>query len=137
MRRESAWLWSALLVLAIGWAVTFVVPPFSDAHGLDVTHFAVRAGHWLQGKLPYRNLRFEYPPLAVPVIGLPRLVKVGSYSFGFGLVAFACAGICVWLTAAAARLSGGDRRRAALAVAVTPFLLGAIAAGTSTSCPPL
>jgi uncharacterized membrane protein len=129
MRREWPWLSIALGLLAVGWLFTFVVPPFSDSNGLDVAHFAVRATHWLQGRLPYRDLHFEYPPLAVPVIWLPGLVKVGSYKFGFGLLAFASAAVCVGLTGVAARQSGGDRRLALLAVATTPFLLGAIVRG--------
>lgn len=127
--RSRGWLWGALLLLVVGWLATYVVPPFSDPHGLDVTHFATRTAHWVQGKWPYRNVHFEYPPLAVPVLALPAVVKIGSYSFAFGLVALAFGGLCVALTGAAARLSDGDRRRAALAVAASPFLVGAIARG--------
>ena len=118
---------AALLVLA--WLVTFLVHPWSDDSNMDVTHFAPRAQEWIDGKLPYRDARFEYPPLAVPLIGLPQLVKVGSYKLGFGLIQFAFALALVWLCAVAARLTGGDARRAAFAMAITPFLAGSLMRG--------
>jgi Glycosyltransferase family 87 len=109
--------------------VTFVVAPWSNDHNTDVTHFPPRADEWVHGKLPYRDVDFEYPPLAVPLIGLPALVKVGSYKLGFGLIALAFGLALVALCAEAARLSGGDGRRAAFAMALTPFLAGALVRG--------
>ena len=43
-----------------------------------MTHFPPRAQEWIDGKLPYRDVHFEYPPGAVPLIGLP-----GSRSCGW------------------------------------------------------
>ena len=118
---------AALLVLA--WLVTFFVHPWSDDSNMDVTHFPPRAQEWIDGKLPYRDVKFEYPPLAVPLIGLPQLAKIGSYKLGFGLIQLAFALALMGLCVLAARLTGGDERRAAFGIAVTPFLAGALMRG--------
>ena len=124
------WLYAAVALLVLGWGLTFLVAPWSNGHGLDVIHFAQRADHWLHhGKLPYRDVHFEYPPLAAALIALPGAVHVGSYAFGFGLVQLVFGVATVLLAAAAARLTDGDERRAAFAVAVMPLLLGAIVRG--------
>jgi uncharacterized membrane protein len=129
MRGIRGWLWAAVALLVVAWLVTFFVPPWSDQHNMDVTHFPPRAQQWIDGKLPYRDVDFEYPPLAVPLIGLPQLVKLGSYKLGFGLIELAFGLALVALCAEAAQRTGGDPRRAALGVAVTPLLVGALARG--------
>jgi uncharacterized membrane protein len=116
-------------VLAIAWLFTFLVRPWSNEANMDVTHFPPRAQEWIDGKLPYRDRKFEYPPLAVPLIGLPQLVKVGSYKLGFGLIELGFALALLVLCGLAARMTGGDPRWALLAVAVSPFLLGALVRG--------
>ncbi len=116
-------------MLAVCWAATFLVSPWKNEANTDVTHFPPRAQQWVDGKLPYKDVKFEYPPLAVPLIGLPQLVKVGSYKLGFGLIQLAFAFALLALCALAARLTDGDARLAALGVALTPLLLGALVRG--------
>src|SRR5712691_2528622 len=119
MRGLRGWICAAAALLALAWLTTFLVHPWSNDTNMDVTHFPPRAQQWVDGKLPYRDVDFEYPPLAVPLIGLPQLVKVGSYKLGFGLIEL-CFGLAlVALCAEAASRTGGDPRRAALGVAVT------------------
>jgi len=120
---------AAAALLVLGWLITFLIHPWSDDSNMDVTHFAPRAQEWIDGKLPYRDVKFEYPPLAVPLIGLPQLVKVGSYKLGFGLIQLAFALALMALCILAARLTGGNERRAALGVAISPFLAGALLRG--------
>jgi uncharacterized membrane protein len=120
---------AAATLLVLAWLTTFLVHPWSDDSNMDVTHFPPRAQEWIDGKLPYKDVKFEYPPLAVPLIGLPQLAKVGSYKLGFGLIQLAFALALMALCALAARLTGGDERRAALAIAITPFLAGALMRG--------
>jgi uncharacterized membrane protein len=117
----------ALLVAA--WLVTFLVHPWSDDSNMDVTHFPPRAQEWIDGKLPYRDVKFEYPPLAVPLIGLPQLAKVGSYKLGFGLIQLAFALLLMAMCVLAARHTGGDERRAAFGLAIAPLLAGSLMRG--------
>ncbi|MGZ4202577.1 MAG: hypothetical protein ACXVRH_11025, partial [Thermoleophilaceae bacterium] len=123
------WIAAAAAVLAVCWAVTFLVSPWKNETNTDVTHFPPRAQLWVDGKLPYKDVKFEYPPLAVPLIGLPQLVKVGSYKLGFGLIQLAFALALLALCALAAWFTDGDARLAALGVALTPLVLGALVRG--------
>jgi Glycosyltransferase family 87 len=118
---------AALLVLA--WLITFLVHPWSDDSNMDVTHFPPRAQEWIDGQLPYRDVKFEYPPLAVPLIGLPKLVTIGSYKLGFGLIQLGFALALMALCVLAARLTGGNERRAAFGIAIAPFLAGSLMRG--------
>ena len=43
----------------------------------DVGIYHRYATHIVDGQLPYRNLPIEYPPLAIPLFVLPRLVTQG------------------------------------------------------------
>jgi uncharacterized membrane protein len=119
----------AVALLVAAWLVTFLVHPWSDDSNMDVTHFPPRAQEWIDGKLPYRDVKFEYPPLAVPLIGLPQLVKVGSYKLGFGLIQLAFALLLMAMCVLAARRTGGDERRAAFGLAIAPLLAGSLMRG--------
>ena len=120
---------AAVALLVAAWLVTFLVHPWSDDSNMDVTHFPPRAQEWIDGKLPYRDVKFEYPPLAVPLIGLPQLVKVGSYKLGFGLIQLAFALLLMAMCVLAARRTGGDERRAAFGLAIAPLLAGSLMRG--------
>jgi uncharacterized membrane protein len=119
----------AVALLVAAWLVTFLVHPWSDDSNMDVTHFPPRAQEWIDGKLPYRDVKFEYPPLAVPLIGLPQLAKVGSYKLGFGLIQLAFALLLMAMCVLAARRTGGDERRAAFGLAIAPLLAGSLMRG--------
>ncbi len=69
MRRAAA---AALVLLAAGWALTLWVPPWNDESVNDLFVYRSFAAPVLDGGLPYRDVAFEYPPLAVPAIALPR-----------------------------------------------------------------
>jgi len=118
----------ALLLLAAGWAATLRLSPWSDERVNDLFVYRVFAEPVLDGALPYRDVFLEYPPLAAPAISLPGLVGTGAEVFRAAFAAWTLllAGAVVLLCGALAARTGGDRRRALLAAALTPLLLGAL-----------
>ena len=68
VRRDAL---AALGLLVAGWALTLWVAPWSDERVNDLFVYRVFAEPVLAGGLPYRDVFFEYPPLAAPVIALP------------------------------------------------------------------
>ena len=68
---------AALILLAVGWALTLWVAPWSDERVNDLFVYRTFAAPVLDGGLPYRDIAFEYPPLAAPVIALPGLAGTG------------------------------------------------------------
>lgn len=117
----------ALLVLAGGWAATLWLAPFSDERVNDLFVYRVFAAPVLDGSLPYRDVFFEYPPLAAPAIALPGLVgtEAGVFRAAFAGWTLLLAAVVVLVCGALAARSGGDRRRALLAAALMPVLCGA------------
>jgi hypothetical protein len=82
----------------------------------------------LAGELPYRDVAFEYPPLAAPAIALPGVIGTGEDAFRVAFAAWtlAAAAAVVLLCGALARATGGDARRAVLGAALMPVLCGAL-----------
>ena len=124
MRRAHA----ALALLAAGWALTMWVAPWSDERVNDLFVYRTFAEPVLHGGLPYRDVAFEYPPLAAPAIALPGLFGTGADAFrwAFSLWTLGAAAAVVLLCGALARATGGDPRRAMLAAALMPVLCGAL-----------
>jgi hypothetical protein len=132
----------ALAVLAAGWALTLWVMPWSDERVNDLFVYRTFAEPMLSGALPYRDIAFEYPPLAAPVISLPGAVGAGEEAFRWAfavwtlLAAAAMVLLCGALARAAAGGSGvdgtpaglvaGAAPRAMLAAALAPVLCGAL-----------
>src|SRR3954453_343870 len=90
--------------------------------------YSADAAAFLHGQLPYRDVFFEYPPLAAPVIAVPGLAGTGEhvYRLAFAALALAMAAAVVLLCGALAGPTGGDPRRAMLAAALAPLLCGAM-----------
>jgi hypothetical protein len=125
VRRDAL---AALGLLVAGWALTLWVAPWSDERVNDFFVYRTFAEPVLDGGLPYRDVFFEYPPLAAPVIALPGVAGTGEETFrlafaGWMLVA---AGALVLLCGALAERTGGDRRRAMFAAALAPVACGAL-----------
>jgi hypothetical protein len=118
----------ALLLLAAGWALTLWVAPWSDERVNDLFVYRGFAEPLLDGGLPYRDLAFEYPPLAAPAIALPGLAGTGEESFRWAFALWTIAGgvAVVLLCGALARATGAEPRRAMLAAALMPLLCGAL-----------
>lgn len=107
----------------------FLAPAPQEELGLDMAHYLDVADRIAAGQLPYRDFAFEYPPLSVPVVAVPRLLsgEPDGYRAAFG----ALAGVLVVATAVAAslaarRLGGGEAAQLAAGglVALGPALLG-------------
>jgi uncharacterized membrane protein len=119
---------AALVLLVAGWALTLWIAPWSDERVNDLFVYRTFAAPVLDGGLPYRDVAFEYPPLAAPAIALPGLAGIGAETFrwAFALWTLAAAAAVVLLCGALARGTGGDARRAMLAAAAMPLLCGAL-----------
>lgn len=125
MRRDAP---AALGLLVLGWAMTLWVAPWSDERVNDLFVYRSFAEPVLAGGLPYRDVFFEYPPLAAPAIALPGLAGTGEETFRLAFAAWTLvlAGAVVLLCGALAALTGGDRRRALFAAALAPLACGAL-----------
>jgi hypothetical protein len=117
-----------LVLLAAGWALALWVGPWSDERVNDLFVYRSFAEPVLAGELPYRDVAFEYPPLAAPAIALPGVAGTGEDAFrwAFALWTLAAAMAVVLLCGALACATGGDARRAMLAAALMPLLCGAL-----------
>jgi hypothetical protein len=118
----------ALALLAAGWAVTVWVAPWSDERVNDLFVYRSFAEPVLDGGLPYRDVFFEYPPLAAPAIALPGLAGTGEETFRLAFAGWTLllGATVVLLCGALAGQTGGDRRRAMLAAALMPLACGAL-----------
>ena len=119
---------AALVGLVAGWALTLWVAPWSDQRVNDLFVYRTFAQPVLAGGLPYRDVAFEYPPLAAPAIALPGIAGTGEEAFrwAFALWTLVAAVAVVLLCGALARATGGDARRALVAAALMPLLCGAL-----------
>ncbi len=118
----------ALAFLALAFSLTLALDPLSDESINDLNVYrnvAVKAG---DGQLPYRDVMFEYPPLAAPVVALPGLLGTSydSFRLAFAGWMFLFAAAAMVLCATLAARTGGDGQRALLAAALTPLLCGAM-----------
>jgi 4-amino-4-deoxy-L-arabinose transferase-like glycosyltransferase len=119
---------AAALLLAAGWALTFLVWPFSVEVPNDLPVYRAYAVAALDGYLPYHDIVFEYPPLAWPSLALAGLAGTGEeiYRVAFALLMLLCALACLWLVGRLAAATGGRRAIAVLAFALLPLALGAL-----------
>jgi hypothetical protein len=101
----------ALAVLVAGWALTLWVAPWDDERVNDLFVYRSFAAPVLDGALPYRDVPFEYPPLAAPAIAIPGLAGTGEDAFrwAFALWTLAAAAAVVLLCGALARAGTEDR----------------------------
>jgi uncharacterized membrane protein len=119
---------ACLILLAAAFVVTLLPGPWGDERISDLFVYRTDAAAFLHGSLPYRDMGFEYPPLAAPLMALPGLLGTGEdgYRLAFFVLALGLAAGVVLLTGALAARSGGDRRTALLAAALMPLLTGAM-----------
>jgi hypothetical protein len=109
----------AVALLIAGWALTLWVAPWSDERVSDLFVYRTFADPVLAGSLPYRDVAFEYPPLAAPAIALPGLAGTGDEAFrwAFAVWTLFAAIAVVLLCGALARAAGSSPSRAADAAA--------------------
>jgi len=118
----------ALALLAGAFAVTLLPGPWGDESVTDLFLYRSYADLFLDGSLPYRDVAFEYPPLAAPLLTLPALVGAGDdgYRLAFAALALVLGAALVLLVGGLARRTGGHPGRAMMAVAVAPLFTGAM-----------
>jgi hypothetical protein len=122
----------ATALLAAGFALTLLVAPWRrDITGGDLEFYQLWAKDFLAGHLPYREVAFEYPPLAAVLLALAGLpgTDLGVYRISFAAAMFVAALGLIWCTGRVAKLTGGDRGVAMLIVAAVPLILGTIVRG--------
>lgn len=119
---------AGLTLAAVAFALTLAPGPWGDERVSDLYVYRGYAALFLDGYMPYRDVGFEYPPLAAPFIALPGLAGTGeeAYRLAFALLSLAGLAVVVLLVGALAARTGGDRRTAMLAAALTPLLTGAM-----------
>ena len=118
----------AAVVLAATFCLTFLVDPWQDELVSDVPLYRDYADLFLDGYVPYREVGFEYPPLAAPLIALPGLVSLDpeTFRYAFAVLAAILAGGVLLATGRLAALGGGREWVALLVVALAPVATGAM-----------
>jgi uncharacterized membrane protein len=114
--------------LTLTFAFTMVVMPWSDQRVHDLPVYTFDASWFLEGKLPYRDVQFEYPPLAAPALALPGIAGTDetSYRWAFGALMLALGFWMLALVRKLARETGGDERVAVLALVLAPLAMGGL-----------
>jgi hypothetical protein len=115
-------------LLAATFCLTFLVDPWQDELVSDIPLYNFYADLFLDGVLPYRDIGFEYPPLAAPLIALPGLVSLDpeTYRYAFAVLVFVLAAGAMFATGRLAALGGGREWVALLVVALAPVATGAM-----------
>jgi hypothetical protein len=93
----------------------------------DVPHYGDFANRVFAGQIPYHDFYMEYPPGALPVFLLPRLLSEEHYRLAFKLVMIACWIVAIWAVARVLEALAAPRERMVVALGamvVTPPLLG-------------
>lgn len=118
----------ALALLAAAFALTFLVDPWQDELVSDVPLYREYADVFLDGHLPYRDIGFEYPPLAAPLIAAPGVVSLDpeTYRYGFAVLMFLFLAALLLTTGRLAAIGGGREWLAILALALSPIATGAM-----------
>ncbi|HYI36598.1 MAG TPA: glycosyltransferase 87 family protein [Thermoleophilaceae bacterium] len=117
----------AAVLLAAGFALTFLVGPWDDESITDLPLYSSYAQIFLDGHLPYRDVAFEYPPLAWPVLTVSGLAGgLEAYRVAFAVLAVALTVAMAVLCRVLAGATGGDRDVALVAGAAAPLLCGAM-----------
>lgn len=123
------WQRAGAVALLVGtFCLTFLVDPWQNELVSDVPLYNAYADRFLDGVMPYREVGFEYPPLAAPLIALPGLVSLDpeTYRYGFAVLAFMLAFGVLFATGRLAALGGGREWVALLVVALAPVATGAM-----------
>jgi hypothetical protein len=123
----------AVAAFLFGWALLH--QGFYDREQIVDTPVYEQYGDWMaDGKVPYRDFRPEYPPLALPVFVIPSLVAgeaagLDEYSRVFEGLMAACGAAALLLVAVTLRSVGAGPIRSAVALAfaaLAPLALGSV-----------
>jgi uncharacterized membrane protein len=119
---------AAIGALLGSWALTLWAMPWSDERITDLFIYKMDAHWFLDGRLPYQSVPFEYPPLAALPLWAAGLPGTGfsTYRGAFAVLMLALAVCVLLLVGALARRTGGNDRLALAAVALAPLVTGAL-----------
>ncbi len=120
------WRWAAVLAAAAVWTLEGVGDLIPHTTITDIPTYLQAADRVVDGQVPYRDFAFEYPPLAILVMLVPRLLG-GSYDVTFSALMFVALATTVWGAMATARALGMSRRRELVVggvIALLPVVLG-------------
>lgn len=124
---------SALFVFALSWLA--LRHGHYEREQIRDTQVYQRYGDWMiEGRVPYRDFRPEYPPAALPAFAVPSLAAgtgaaEDDYRRWFEAVMVVCGAFALLFVALALRSLGREPRAIAAAllfVAVSPLLLGSV-----------
>lgn len=126
---RKRWLITGLFLLAqlVIWSAVFEVLWYGDRSITDTPVYYQYASRIAQGMFPYRDFSLEYPPVAVLLFSLPRLISGPDYTwfvfaFEAEMLAFSC-GIVVVLSIIAWRQWQSIGKLAGVLGTYTIFLL--------------
>lgn len=126
---RKRWLITGLFLLAqvVIWSLVFEVLWYGDRSITDTPVYYQYAGRMASGMFPYRDFSSEYPPVAMLLFSLPRLISGSDYTwfvvaFEVEMLAFSC-GIVVVLSLIAWRQWRSIGKLAGVLGTYTVFLL--------------
>jgi hypothetical protein len=117
-----------LVLLTVSWALLHV-GFYRHNQIIDTPLYQQYGEEILDGKVPYRDFKLEYPPGALPVFVLPALAATEDYKTAFELLMWAFAAATLVLLATAITAAGGSTARLFAATAflgLAPLALGSV-----------
>jgi hypothetical protein len=122
---------AAALAAAVWFGAMEQLSPWQHGQIVDTPTYLSYANSFADGRLPYRDVQVEYPPLAFAAILPPRLAgsDYASFTSAFSALMGACLIVAAAATAAAAAALGRSRTRQLAAggfVAIGPALAGSV-----------
>jgi uncharacterized membrane protein len=117
-----------LVLLTISWGLLHV----GFWHRNPIIDTPVYQGYGekiVDGKVPYRDFRVEYPPAALPVFVLPALADDDDYGSAFELLMWTCAVAMIVLLGVTLSVAGAGTARLYAGTAfagIAPLLLGSV-----------
>ncbi len=81
--------WAAYLIVALSWLPMVTSLETYNKQG-DIELYESDADALVQGRMPYRDILFEYPPYSILIFLLPRVFGRDNYFDGFRMLAVLC-----------------------------------------------
>jgi hypothetical protein len=126
--RRRTWTAAAAAAVLLAFSFYALVSWLEQGQLSDVPVYAHYSSLIRGGAVPYRDFRFEYPPVALPALLLPAYLG-WSYATSFAVLMGACGAGCLGAAASMLRAVGAGAVRtwaALVAIGVSPLLLGSL-----------
>ena len=128
MSRRGTWTAAGAAAVLLALSVYALTSWLEQAQLSDVPVYLHYSRLVRSGAVPYRDLKFEYPPAALPALLLPAYMT-WSYATSFAVLMGACGAGCIATAGSALRAVGAGAVRtwaALLAIGAAPLLLGSL-----------